>query len=130
MPSVNSSYWFLTALSTQLYMLMYVLMFFSALRLRYKTEFKLKAFVVPGGNAGMWITCCLGLFGCVLTLIVGFIPPESINLLSVSNYEILFGSGMLAMVAPVGLFYLYKIKFQLPTVGKKPDLDNKLSIEY
>ena len=34
LPSINASYWLLTALSAQLYMLMYILMFAAALRLR------------------------------------------------------------------------------------------------
>ena len=74
MPSVNGSYWLLTDLSTQLYMLMYVLMFIAALALKYQFPQKFRAFAVPGKKIGMWYTAILGLIGCAITLIVGFFP--------------------------------------------------------
>src|SRR6185312_5554436 len=76
MPSVNGSYWLLTALSTQLYMFMYVFMFLAAICLKYKFEKQPDAFTIPGGKTGMWIASLLGLVGCTITLIVGFIPPS------------------------------------------------------
>ena len=56
-PSVNAFYWFLTALSTELYMIMYILMFFSACRLHHKYVNRPKVFKIPGGTYGMWVTC-------------------------------------------------------------------------
>jgi len=111
MPSVNGSYWLLTDLSTQLYVLMYVLMFAAAIALKYKLSSKAKAFTIPGGIVGMWVVCLLGLFGCIVTLIVGFIPPEGINVGSAAHYEIVFTSGIVAMILPVVFFYFYKKKF-------------------
>ena len=108
MPSVNGSYWLLTALSTQLYMLMYVLMFLAAICLKYKFTPNAHAFTIPGGKLGMWLVSLLGLFGCIVTLIVGFIPPESINVGGFMHYEIMFTSGLILMIAPVVLFYLYQ----------------------
>lgn len=108
MPSVNGSYWLLSALSTQLYMLMYVLMFISAIVLKYKTSARTNAFNIPGGKLGMWLVCLLGLAGCVITLAVGFIPPEGINVGSKLHYELIFCSGLLAMILPVSFFYVYK----------------------
>ena len=108
MPSVNGSYWLLTALSTQLYMLMYVVMFLAAIRLKYKSVKNPNAFTIPGGKAGMWIACLLGLFGCAMTLIVGFIPPSGIDVGGFFHYEMVFTSGLIGMILPVIFFYLYK----------------------
>lgn len=110
MPSVNASYWLLTALSTQLYMLMYVLMFCAALLLRYKRADKPRAFVIPGGKIGVWSTCILGLIGCAITLVVGFFPPDGINVGTTLHYEMIFAGGMFVMILPVLFFYYYKSK--------------------
>jgi amino acid transporter len=117
MPSVNGSYWLLTALSTQLYMIMYVVMFLAAIALKYKHKKQSIAFTIPGGKLGMWITAGLGLFGCAITLLVGFIPPESIDFGGVLYYEIVFTSGLTAMILPVIFFYYYKNKSRLFTTS-------------
>lgn len=114
MPSVNGSYWLLTDLSTQLYMLMYVMMFFAGIFLKHKFSNQPSTFSIPGGKGGMWITCLLGLIGCGITLVVGFFPPQGINVGTITHYETMFGGGMLAMIAPVVLFYWYKKKNTMP----------------
>jgi amino acid transporter len=108
MPTINASYWLLTALSTQLYMLMYVLMFLAALKLRSKDVLPTRHFKIPGKKFGLWLVCLLGLLGCVITLTVGFFVPEGINVGSVMEYESIFCIGMLVMIAPVFIFYSYK----------------------
>lgn len=110
LPSVNASYWLLTALSTQLYMLMYVLMFLSALRLRNKISYQGSTFTIPGKKIGMLITCALGLIGCAITIFVGFIPPNNMNIGSKLYYEVLFCSGMAVMILPIFFCYWYQKK--------------------
>lgn len=108
MPTVNGSYWLLTALSTQLYMLMYVIMFFAALYLRYKYPDQPRPFAIPGKKIGMIIVCLLGLIGCSITLLVGFFPPDGINVGIGMPYGLLFACGMLAMIMPIIGFYFYR----------------------
>ncbi|MDA8561916.1 APC family permease [Gammaproteobacteria bacterium] len=108
MPSVNGSYWLLTALSTELYMLMYVIMFLAAVSLKYKFVKKPQAFTIPGGKIGMWFTCLLGLFGCFMTLFVGFMPPETIDVGTTSHYRFVFSCGLISMISPIIFFYIYK----------------------
>jgi glutamate:GABA antiporter len=107
-PSINGSYWLLTALSTQLYMLMYVLMFLSALRLHTKITYQKQVFAIPGKKIGSWIVCVLGLIGCAITLFIGFIPPTNMNIGSNVNYEVMFLSGMAALIIPSLFFYWYQ----------------------
>jgi amino acid transporter len=107
-PSINAFYWFLTALSTELYMMMYVLMFLAALRLHYTYRNRPASFKIPGKGVGMWTTCMLGLVGCLLTLVVGFFPPENIQIQSTLQYVLMIGLGNILMVSPVLLFYWYK----------------------
>jgi amino acid transporter len=110
LPSVNGSYWLLSTLSTQLYMLMYVLMFASALFLRKKGQYLNQGFTIPGKKYGLWAVCALGLMGCAITLFVGFIPPSNINIGSKLNYIIIFCTGMVGLILPVFGFYLYHAK--------------------
>ena len=114
MPSVNGSYWLLTALSTQLYMLMYMLMFCAAMYLKYKNQTEVSTFKIPGGKVGMAFTCVLGLLGCLITFIVGFIPPSGIDVGSMLHYELMFCSGIIVMILPVMLLYFYKMKQASP----------------
>ena len=58
--TINAFYSFLTALSTELYMIMYVLMFFAGLRLHYKFVVRPKAFKIPGGYIGIWTVSLFG----------------------------------------------------------------------
>ncbi len=108
MPTVNGSYWLLTDLSTQLYMLMYILVFLAALFIHYKYADHPKAFKIPGAKVGKWITCCLGILGCSVTVIVGFFPPSGINVGGSLHYELLFCSGIIVMLLPILFFYAYK----------------------
>lgn len=113
MPSVNGSYWLLSALSTQLYVLMYILMFVSAIRLEKKIpQNAANVFTLIGGSLGTRLVCILGLAGCLMTIAVGFIPPEGINVGTTLHYEQVFCCGMLLMVLPVGFFFTYRWRKQ------------------
>lgn len=116
-PSVNAFYWFLTALSTELYMMMYILMFFAALRLHYKYVNRPKVFKIPGKHYGMWATCILGLFGCLCTITVSFFPPGNVNIGSPLRYIIMICIGNLLSISPVLLFYLYKQRKQSGSIS-------------
>lgn len=106
-PNINSFYWFLTGLSTDLYIWMYVLMFLSAIKLRYKKQVKQGGFRIPYGNVGIWVTCLLGLFGCMLTFAVSFFPPSMFQI-STLYYAGLILFGNMIMIIPVFLFYWYR----------------------
>jgi glutamate:GABA antiporter len=110
MPGVNGSYWLLTDLSTQVYMFMYLLLFFASLVLfaRFGKVAEGKGFSIPGGKWGTWLVTVLGLIGCVITMIVGFFPPASIDVGGIAHYEMLFVGGMIVMVLPVFGFFFYK----------------------
>lgn len=107
-PSVNAFYWFLTALSTELYMIMYILMFASAIRLHYTLKERQKVFKIPGGGLGIWLVSLLGLVGCLSTIIVSFIPPDHVDIGSESSYLKMIIAGNILTLSPLILFYLYQ----------------------
>lgn len=108
MPSVNGSYWFLTALAAQLYMLMYILMFAAGIKLRFSAPHHHRAFRIPGGAFGFWLVSLMGLFGTGLTLFVSFMPPEGINVGSTLYYEMMLILGLILMSAPPFIVYFRK----------------------
>lgn len=107
-PSVNSFYWFLTALSTELYMIMYILMFLSAIRLHHRYENRPKVFKIPGGTMGLWTVCILGIIGCLATITVTFFPPENIEIGSKMRYVLMVAVANILTISPVFLFYWHK----------------------
>ena len=110
-PNVNAIYWLFAALSTELYIVMYVLLFFAAWQIKLKYKHLPRGFVIPGGQFGYYLACILGLIGCATTLIVGFVPPEEhIALGSVWRFRAVFSMGLLIMLLPAYFLYVYKKK--------------------
>ncbi len=109
LPTVNGIYWLFTALSTELYLMMYILMFLAAIRLKKKFKNLDRPFRVPGGDWGYYLTCALGLLGCFISFIVGFIPPEAaIKLADVNHFRLIFVVGIVLMLLPAIGLYGYK----------------------
>ena len=100
MPSVNGSYWLLTALAAQLYMLMYLLMFFAVIKLRIKSPAHPRAFRIPGGLFGLSVVAGTGIVGVLTTLVVSFVPPVGIDVGSISRYECTLILGLILMCSP------------------------------
>lgn len=109
LPTVSASYWLLTNLSTQLYLIMYMLMFAAAIRLRFSSHFVTHANVIPGGKFGTLIVCLFGIVGCTITMYVGLIPPEGLSNLDGHHYAYLtmLGIGVMMMLIPILPFYWY-----------------------
>lgn len=107
-PTINGFYWLLTVLSTELYLIMYVLMFLAGLKLRYKFPQQPRPFKIPGGNPALWLVTLLGLCGCIITLIIGFFPPAGIDTDLPLPFGIIFGFGIIVMILPVFFFYGYR----------------------
>ncbi len=110
MPSVNGSYWLLTALAAQLYMLMYLLMFVAAIRLRLTAPNHPRAFKIPGGLLGMYIVAGIGMIGVLTTLVVSFMPPDGIDVGSVLRYELTLIIGLTLMCSPPFIAYGLQVR--------------------
>jgi putative glutamate/gamma-aminobutyrate antiporter len=79
MPTVNSAYWIIVALDVLLYLVMYLLMFAAAIKLRYKHPDVERPYKVPGGNAGMWVVSGLGIVTSLFSIVVGLLPPAQFS---------------------------------------------------
>ncbi len=109
MPSVSSSYWILTALTAQLYLIMYAMLFLAAIKLRYSQPGVKRPYTVPGGNLGMWIIAGIGLLAALAGILLGFIPPSQLETGNAEFYYAFLGTGILVMVgAPLVLHHIRK----------------------
>lgn len=92
LPSVKSSYWALFAMAAQLSLIMYAIIFASAIRLRYTRATVHRPYRIPFKNRGMWIVAGSGFLICISVALLGFIPPKEIQVGNIWVYEgILFG---------------------------------------
>ena len=82
------------------YMLMYFLMFITAIVLRIKAPLHHRAFRIAGGLPGLIFVCVIGLIGVLSTLVVSFMPPVGINVGSTWHYELLLIGGLILMCLP------------------------------
>ena len=100
MPTVNGAYWLLSAMATQLALIMYAVIFFAAIRLRYTRSNVPRVFKIPGGNAGMWLVAGTGGITCIGVIALGFIPPNAVNVGKTWIYEALLIGGMILILCP------------------------------
>ena len=109
LPSVNSVYWISTVLAANLYLVMYILMFAAAIKLRYKRPEVERAYRIPGGNFGMWLVAGVGLLGAILTFLFGFLPPEQIQTGNELAYSLFLILGvLLGCLAPSMILWFKK----------------------
>jgi len=108
MPSISSSYWILSAMSAQSYLLMYILMFISALRLRYTHPNTPRPYRLPFGKVGIWVAAIFGVFSSVFAIMIGFFPPEGFHTGSLFFYEVFLIVGLLVMCGIPLLIYQCK----------------------
>ncbi|MBV8611761.1 MAG: amino acid permease, partial [Singulisphaera sp.] len=71
-PSVSHAYWIFAAMATQVYLIMYVLMFVAATRLRRSQPNHPRGYRAPA----LVLLCVLGIASSVAALLIGFIPPS------------------------------------------------------
>lgn len=109
MPTINSSFWLLSAMTAQLALLVYISLFASAIKLYYYKSDVPRHFRVPGKKIGMWTVSILGTLSCVSVIIFGFIPPAEIAIKNTFVYELILIGGMLLMsAAPFFFYHAYK----------------------
>ena len=108
MPAVSSSFWVLTALTAQSYLIMYILMFITGIKLRYSKPNVKRAYQVPFGTPGMWILCLTGILACTLAIILVYIPPVNIQIESTLKYVTFLSVGLFIMCIIPHLIHFHR----------------------
>ncbi|MGB7978950.1 MAG: amino acid permease [Chlamydiales bacterium] len=116
MPNASSAFWILSAISVQLYLMMYVLMFLAAIKLRYSHPDIPRPYRIPYKKHGIWFVGSLGALSSVFAFFMGFIPPGQLKVGSLIFYEgFLIGGIFLMSLIP---YLLYK--FRKPSWHPEP----------
>ena len=78
-PTVSSVYFMLGDMCIQIYLIMYLLLFITAIRSRYTHKNTNRHFKIPFGNVGMWLTAGLGICGACFAIFIGLFPPVQLT---------------------------------------------------
>ena len=87
-PSVSHAYWILAAMATQVYLIMYVLMFIAAVRLRRSQPGHARGYRAPA----LGLLCLLGGVSSVAALAIGIVPPLLLDRLRRPGWKTAGGS--------------------------------------
>ncbi len=118
MDNVSVAFFVLSAMTVTLYLVMYILMYAAAIKLRYTRPDLPRSYKVPGGNIGMLAVAGIGLVGVSFALLVGFFPPSNLPVGNPALYVGLVASGMIVFIG-LPLFIHARRK-----PGWKRDIDN------
>ncbi|MFA5237500.1 MAG: amino acid permease [Methanoregula sp.] len=120
LPSVNQAYWILSAMTVELLCIVYILVFAALIKLRYSKPDTPRPFKIPGGMIGVWIVGGLGLFGTILSFIVGLMPPSYFTNWVVYVGSVLLGTFILAVPPLIFLKFKHPGWMKKSAGGEKP----------
>jgi amino acid transporter len=98
MDNVSVAFFVLSAMTVTLYLVMYILMYAAAIKLRRTRPDLPRSYKVPGGLLGMWLVAGTGLLGVGFSLVVGFFPPTNLPVGNPALYVGLVAGGMVVFV--------------------------------
>jgi amino acid transporter len=105
-PSVSTSYWMLSAVTAQIIIVVYALMFAAVIRLRYVEPAAPRPYRIPGGLPGVWLVGGVGLVGCVVSFLLGFVPPSQLKTGDTAVYVLLLALATVVLSLPPFVFAL------------------------
>jgi putative glutamate/gamma-aminobutyrate antiporter len=97
-PSVSSAYWILSVMTTQIYLIVYLLMFVAAVRLRRDQPDVDRGYRAPA----LRFLCIVGFLASAAAIVIGFVPPSQFESGSALAYGalILAGTVLLGVLPP------------------------------
>ncbi|MFN2198229.1 MAG: APC family permease, partial [Anaerolineales bacterium] len=116
-PDVSSVYWVFSVMTTQVYLIMYLLMFVAAVQLRRKEPDHPRGFRAPA----LVFLCIVGLLASAAAFLVGFVPPSQFGGGSPWTYVFIVGGGVLfiGIVIPFLFYYFRKPSWKTADAGPK-----------
>jgi amino acid transporter len=103
-PTVSRAYWVFAALATEVYLIMYVLMFVAASKLRRRQPEHPRGYRAPA----LVTICAVGVLASVAACVVGLLPPSQLGHTSTPLYAaaLLAGVLLIGVLPPVLLYRL------------------------
>jgi amino acid transporter len=111
-PTVSNAYWIFSVITTQVYLIMYLLMFVAAVRLRRNDPDHPRGYRAPMLGA----LCGVGFAASLAALLVGFIPPSQFESGNPGVYLLIVAGGALGLglLVPFLFYRLRKPSWKLP----------------
>jgi glutamate:GABA antiporter len=92
-PGVSHAYWIFAAMATQVYLIMYVLMFIAVIKLRRSQPDHTRGYRAPA----LGLLCLVGAASSVAAFAIGFVPPAQFGRSNPLVYAVLILAGILAI---------------------------------
>ena len=122
-PTVSRAYWVFAALATEVYLIMYVLMFVAAANLRRREPDHQRGYRAPA----LLTICVVGTVASIAACAVGLLPPSQLGQVSAPAYAIALLAGVLAIgvLPPLLLYRLRRPNWRAPesTAGSSSSTD-------
>jgi len=98
-PDVSRDYWIFAVMATQIYLIMYVLMFVAAVRLRRRQPGHARGYRAPA----LVVLCVVGMVSSVGALLIGFVAPSQFGHTNRLVYAlaVLGGIGVIGILPPL-----------------------------
>ncbi|MFE1443039.1 APC family permease [Streptomyces sp. NPDC058739] len=114
-PNVSSVYWIFSTITTQVYLIVYLLMFAAAVRLRKSQPDHPRGYRVPA----LTLVCVVGWLSSLAALAIGFVPPSQFGGSSVLSYVVIVGGGLgiLGFLIPWAFLKFRKPSWRTTTEG-------------
>ncbi|WP_326665036.1 APC family permease [Streptomyces sp. NBC_00385] len=105
-PNVSNVYWIFSTITTQVYLIVYLLMFVAALRLRKLQPDHPRGYRAPA----LGLLCVVGWLASAAALLIGFVPPSQFGNGSTWAYVGIIGGGLviLGLIVPWAFLRLRK----------------------
>ncbi len=94
-PAVSRAYWVFAALATEVYLIMYILMFVAAINLRRRQPEHQRGYRAPA----LVTICVVGTLACAAACVIGLLPPSQLGHINTAPYLL----SLLAATLLVGL---------------------------
>ncbi len=117
-PEVSSAYWIFSVMTTQVYLIMYLLLFVAAVRLRRLEPNHPRGYRAPA----LTLVCTVGFVASLAAMGIGFVPPAQFSSGSVGTYVAVVGGGLLVIgiLVPLAFYAARKPSWRTASVDEAP----------
>ncbi|RJP34781.1 MAG: amino acid permease [Actinobacteria bacterium] len=105
-PNVSSAFWILSAMTTQIYLIMYVLLFIAVVKLRRSQPDHPRGYRVPA----LLAVAGVGLVSSILVFLIGLVPPSQFGSGSPATYAAMLLGGVLVLGLGIPFLFLWRSK--------------------